>query len=1311
MTDKTGSPSAKSKIKWTEEQLDAITTRGRNLLVSAAAGAGKTAVLVERVVYLLTRAQNPVDIDELLVVTFTDAAASEMRDRIARALEEELDSNPGCTRLAKQLALVSRADISTIHSFCHRIIRQYFYRLGIDPAFRVMDDVESQLLELEVIDELFESFYDDPLFADAFTDLIDRYGGRRGDERVKDLALRVYEFSRSRPDPNKWLSRLSSMFSIKADTSIYDLHWAERARQGVIRKAQMAYRSLERAVELAGMPGGPSSYLELLRAEMDSCSKILEACTDKDWEGLARQLSALEFARLPSAKPGSCDEDLKSEAQARRNEARDLLKGLKEDCFSRPPQELVDDIRAIAQSMQTFVHAVKEFAKAYTAAKREKSLVDFNDLEHLCLEVLREPDEETGGWTGSDVAKELQERYKEILVDEYQDINPVQNEILSLVSSPGNSFMVGDVKQSIYRFRLAEPRLFMEKHREYPKGDATGDSKRIDLAKNFRSRQSVIDFVNFIFRQVFSQGVGEIDYDADAELVAGYDYPAHDTGLFRGDIDNPPVEVYLVDRGAAWDGQVSGDVEDLPGRPGDGSPGGAADKDTDRGWKDEDPEDLKDPEDPEDLETLEVEGRLIARRIAEMVRGTTTNPGPEFQVWDKERKAYRPVSYRDIVVLMRATKARANVLMEVFRQADIPAYAELGTGYFEAVEVETMLSLLRIIDNPRQDIPLAAVLRSPLVGFSPDELAKIRLCSKDNDFYHALETAPSELEDVQLASKVAGFLERLESWRTVARRVPLSALVWQLYRDTGYFDYVGGMPGGVQRQANLRAFHERARQFDRFSRQGLVRFLRFIDRLREAEGDLGTARALGETEDVVRIMSIHKSKGLEFPVVFIPDMGKEFNMQDLKGDILFHSEEGLGPVYSDFLKRIKYPTIAYHGVREARLKETISEEMRVLYVAMTRARERLILVGSDKDLTKAAAEWRSNAPATGWGLPEDVLYSARRFLDWVGPCLVRHKNGARIPGDEDSGRYSADPVVYDDLAEFTVSVLSVGEACSGFENLTDSGLKGADIDWNLVVRAHPLGRQPNPELWQEIQAHASWQYPYSPLAEKASKVAWAEIKRRFDFSTEDAELSREDAFPAPPEQGRLAPPPGFLQSAKITPSERGEATHLVIQHLDLKGPLDVSSIEESIETMVDAELLTGELAREVDVRSISDFFESSLGRRVTADPDRVMREVPFSLGIPAARVYPELSGLGEDVLETERVLVQGIIDCIIDEDDGFVLIDFKTGGRPGDDPEAIAGRYLGQILVYKEALETIYKKPVKEAYIYLLSMRKAILIT
>ena len=1272
-----GSSVVPREAPWTEEQWEAITTRHKDLLVSAAAGTGKTAVLVRRVIFLVMHPTDPIDIDRLLIVTFTDAAAAEMKERIGRALEKELDSAPESTRLARQLALVNKADISTLHSFCHRIIRQYFYRLNIDPVFRGMDDTESRLLQLEVLDDLFEHYYDDFDFGEEFTDLVDRYGGRRGDENIKDLVLQVYNLSRSRPDPDMWLSRLLSKFSVPPGTSIDNLEWVDFALSSISRKVSAAYGNLSRALEIAGMPCGPNNYVGLLRKEFNACGEVLDACKKADWERIACLLDMFKFDRLPNVRQGDCDEVLKNSVQNLRNEAKGLMT-LKDDYFSGFPQRFIDELRSLRPCMKTFVDVVKGFSSAYTREKRKKNLVDFGDMEHLCLKVLREWDESKGEWGKSDIAKELSDKYSEVLVDEYQDINAVQNEILQFVSSECNSFAVGDVKQSIYRFRLAEPKLFMEKYKNYSKPDQDNPGRCIDLSRNFRSRRAIIDSVNFIFRQVFSKGVGEIDYDTDAELAFGADYPRLQPGLFRGDYDNPPVEVYLIDRDTTY--------EDIEESQDESESGGNL----------------------EEFEALRLEAHLIAQRISEMVRGTDKKPGPEFQVWDKKVGSYRPVSYRDIVVLMRATRNRANILSDVFRQADIPAYAELGTGYFEAVEVETMLSLLKIIDNPRQDIPLAAILRSPIGGFSHDDLVRIRLCKKDGNFYQALDAARSECGEGELGSKAAGFLLKLESWRTVARKVPLSTLVWQLYRDTDYLDYVSGMPGGTQRAANLRAFHERARQFDRFSRQGLVRFLRFIDKLREAEGDLGTARALGEGEDVVRIMSVHKSKGLEFPVVFIADIGKGFYLKDLRSDILLHPEIGLAPVYCDPVRRIKYPTLLHHAAKEVKLREDLSEEMRILYVAMTRARERLVMVGSARNLSDQVSRWLRDLPKTGLGLPGEVIYSAGGFLDWIGMSLIRHKDGIHILESGNFHGLPFEPEILEDPSRFNINVLSASQVISEFSDLQDQKPHKPGIDWDLIVKARPLGREINNELWQKIENHACWEYPYSPLTERAAKVAWREIKRQFDFSTEDARFSGEDTIIRRFVPGRFAQGPMFLQSGDITPVERGEATHLVMQHLDLGGPLDEPGIRKNIERMVESKLLTRELALSVDVLSICDFFNAPLGIRMKAYPDRVMREIPFSLGIPASRVYPELLESASSVLEGERVLIQGIIDCVISEPDGFILIDFKTGGKPWNDPLVISRKYTGQISVYKEALETIYGIPVKEAYIYLLTMRKAV---
>ncbi|MEW5866287.1 MAG: UvrD-helicase domain-containing protein [Bacillota bacterium] len=1304
---------------WTDEQWDAITARGCNLLVSAAAGAGKTAVLVKRVICRLTDPVDPVDIDRMLVVTFTDAAAAEMRERIASSLGKLLAKDPANSRLARQVALVNKADISTIHSFCHKVVRQYFYRLDVDPAFRVMDEVEADLLRLEVVDDVFERSYGDPEFGEAFMALVDGYGGARGDDALKDLVVRIYRHSRSRPRPEEWFREIQSAFDLPADRHINDLRWTRVALEGIGRDIARAHRKLAEAVEVAGLPGGPAAYLPHLQAELSSCSSLLDACCGGDWNEVASTIAGCAFEKLPATRSDGHGIVLRDRVKALRDEAKKIVYGIRNACFTRPSEELVDDLRALAPHMQTLVQVVKAFEGAYAGAKRARSLLDFSDLEHLCLEVLRLPDDEHGEVRPSDAAAELARRYEEILVDEYQDINPVQDAILCLVSRGRNSFMVGDVKQSIYRFRLAEPGLFMRKYREFPKA-VSGPCRRIDLAMNFRSRKTIINAVNFLFRQLFSGDVGEVNYDPDAELVYGADYPPQRSvsGSCERDVpaaDEPAVEVHLIERkpgempagartvqsdaGASGlhGGNVEGEEEGVPGELGAASEGN---DDTSSDAAGGVPT-------PEEIEGLEAEGRLIARRIRQMVCGTEHRPGPEFLVWDGGRKASRPVSYRDIVVLMRATRERANVLLEVFRQADVPAYAELGTGYFEATEIEVMVSLLQVIDNPRQDIPLAAVLRSPICGFSPDDLARVRTCRRDGDFYSALAEASSRDDLGELAKKARQFLERLDRWRTLARRVPLSILVWNLYRDTRYLDYVGGMPGGVQRQANLRALHERARQFDRFSRQGLFRFLRFVGRLREAEGDLGTARALGEAEDVVRVMSIHKSKGLEFPVVFVADLGKNFNFQDLKGDVLFHSETGLGPMFCDPVRRVKYPTLAYHATRERRRAEVLAEEMRILYVALTRAKEKLILVGSASGLAKQAERWCEDVSRRGWGLSEETLFSARGFLDWIASALARHTSGAPIRDLVTTGKVPAEERVFEDPAHFVVRIWDTAGVLQE-RSARQAGHGGhARLPWHDIAFARPIGRKIAPEMRRAIEEHLLWVYPHAALAGRAAKVTWSEIKRRFDARPDDAELNEEDARVVRPALVPLKERPRFMQAVDITPAERGQATHLVIQHLDLTRPLGIAKIRATVQDMVARDLLTPELADSVNARAIARFFESDLGRRMTSSPHRVRREVPFCLGIDAKELYPDIPPA---VVDNERVVVQGIIDCLIDEPDGFVLIDFKTDAEARYDTAKAASGYRGQIAIYATAVKTIHKRPVKEAYLYFLSAGVAVRI-
>lgn len=1235
--------------KWTDEQMYAITARDSNMLVAAGAGAGKTAVLVERIIRRITDPVDPVDVDKLLVVTFTNAAAAEMRDRIARAIAAKLNKEPGNSHLERQLALLNLASITTLHSFCLDVLRRHYYQLNLDPAFRVADDTEAALLQVQVLEDLFEDRY---AAGDAgFAALVDSYGGERDDLDLANLVLKLYEFSRSQPWPEEWLNRSAQAFQLPQNITLNDTPWCGSLKKSIAIKLEEARNFLTRALDHAGRPGGPKAYKENLLEDIRTVETLAMAC-NKSWEALQQVFADVAWGKLKPCKK-DVDEQLKKRVARLRDTAKKAINAFKDRFFSRSSEELLADLRRVAPLMEALARLVADYSKAYQKAKQAKGLVDFSDLEHFCLKIFLAPEAEAGQVVPSEIALEFRKRYAEVLVDEYQDINQVQETLLQLVSRQGetkpNMFMVGDVKQSIYRFRLTEPELFLEKYRRYPV-DQGARERRIDLTRNFRSRREVVEAVNFIFRQIMTPRVGELAYDEGAELVFSAGYPEAST-----EKDPPvagPVELHLIEREPEAEaleqehevGKTSGNTAAI------------------------------ELEGMEELDAVQAEARIIARRIKELA-------GTPFMVFEKTGR-YRPVRYRDIVILLRATKGVAGTFLEEFRLAGIPAYAELGTGYFEATEVETVLSLLKVIDNPQQDIPLAAVLRSPVVGLNAGELAQIRLADSRGNFYGAVKAA-ARADAGKLSEKLKRFLDQLENWRTMARQGSLSDLIWQLYRETGYYDYVGGLPGGAQRQANLRALHDRARQYEATMFRGLFRFLRFIERLQESGSDLGAARALGENEDVVRIMSIHKSKGLEFPVVFAAGLGKQFNFRDVYGETLLHKDLGLGPELVDLDARVKYPTLAKLAIREKLKLETLAEELRILYVALTRAREKLILVGSVRGLRNRAEGWCEHLSQEDWALPDAVLAAARTYLDWLCPALVRHPDaaGLRRMGGTDkkpAGKPAGDP------SRWEVHIWNNRQA-----QLLETGQKTVDSDFLEKLRCLEPVEVPD-ELLATVKERLEWTYPCRMVVEKPAKVAVTEVKRRFDTLREEEE--REARPHLPPVTGR----PGFLQKQGLSAAERGSALHLIMQHLDLQGDLSPAGIREQINSMILRELLTEEQAKAVDERKLAQFFITGLGQRLLR-AIRVKREIPFSLALPAREIYPGLPAGIE-----EKVLVQGVIDCLIEEKDGFVIVDWKTDRLGADKLQEAIERYRGQINLYARAVTTILKRPVKEKYLYLL---------
>ncbi|MGX4586860.1 helicase-exonuclease AddAB subunit AddA [Paenibacillus chitinolyticus] len=1540
---------------WTDEQWDAIALRGQNMLVAAAAGSGKTAVLVERIIRRISDEATPLDVDRLLVATFTKAAAAEMKQRIREALEKELTANPDSQHLKRQLALMGRASVTTLHSFCLEVIRRHYSLIRLDPGFRIANETEAELMRHDQLEEMMEQYYGESGEDSPFWRLVDTFGGERSDVPLHLLIQKLYDESRSHPWPEHWLREMALMFGPKnyelitgsgssgedemtaalaevsegyaeaaaasdsaavgtseetalanaaepaitpaaertspadsggkettarmvagpsetssalgpegrtehgllsaaginpadtlADTGGADValtaenadkaaeagdegegapaeFWLKGLTDDVRLELQGTAELLKQALEITGEPGGPLPYATAVQDDLTMVEGLTDIAENYPWDILFSAFQTVSFGKLKPCKKDEVDPQLQDQVKQLRSRAKERITSLQEELFGRPPERFLEETREMAPVIHALVDLVIDFGGRYSKAKAAKGLVDFADLEHFCLRILRAEESAPDRLIPSRAALEYREQFAEVLLDEYQDTNRVQEAIVELIAEPlpGNRFMVGDVKQSIYRFRLAEPGLFLEKYKSFT-GDGSGPGRRIDLARNFRSRAEVVDAVNFIFRQIMNEGVGDIAYDERAELVNGASYPAAEG-------QNLSVEMMLIDRAAA--GQASdGEETDAEEAAGEIS-------------AEEQEGELGGILEGQELETAQMEARAIARKIQAML---DPQDGQPYLVYDKRSGSMRPATYRDMVILLRATQQWSPIFIEELRQLGIPAYADLNTGYFTATEVEVMLSLLKVIDNPYQDVPLAGVLRSPIVGLTADELASLRISGKNIPFYEAvrayaqgirplggaeggsdLQEAGEWKPDEELRGKITDFLRRLEEWRSEARQGALARLIWKVYGDTGYFDFVGAMPGGQQRQANLRALYDRARQYENTSLRGLFRFLRFIERMKDTGGDLGTARALGEQEDVVRIMSIHKSKGLEFPVVFAAGLGKMFNQRDLLDPFLIHKELGFGPRFVDTKLRVGYPTLPQLAIRRRMRIETLAEELRVLYVALTRAREKLFLFGTVRSLDKQLQGWGRHLESDNWPLPDDEVARARSYLDWLGPALMRHPD-ASLWREKAGFQEHSPPALAADGSKWSFEVIAP-EELAAMGKADESVTIQAD---RLEALKH-LNKVPTfTGEWDVALAKSlSWTYPFAQATAYFSKTSVSELKRQADRSTASdheeipsaelmrsprselilptrllkmagaAEASRlnaehspgtpaspgdtertrsggnpvfdlttfmnspafvqaeerrereaaetqntqelqgtrdaldvEDtqepqetqgtqtarepiessgeaegevegevppgaAVPGTPSAGSSARTsllrrPRFMEEKKLTSAERGTVFHAVMQHMPLK-EVTPQAVEAVIRDMIDKELLTPAQARAVDTEILAGFFRTQIGLKLAA-ATRVWREVPFSLGLPAGRVYPN----ADASTRGETVLVQGVIDCLFESDGNLIMLDYKTDRVKGVGLEALRERYKIQLGLYGQAVEKIWKRKLAGTYLF-----------
>jgi ATP-dependent helicase/nuclease subunit A len=1217
------------KRGFTEEQIAAATRTGRNLIVSAAAGSGKTTVLVERFVCLITGAEPRADVDRILAVTFTDAAASQLKARIGNALRTKLQDKRD-TRLERQLLLLDKASISTIHSFCLDVVRQNFHRFekpALDPAFDVLDQNESPALQRDILERVFEEAY--AVDEDgAFRDLVSRYGGYGLDESLKGIVLKIHSFLQTIPDQEAWVRQQCELEAREARDGTRQVSWQDAFMRylktqvdDLLLALDDAERLLPQGDETAALRGYVSAFRQAARDWSER--------TDGNPDGILMAIREFDPGRRPPARKdwGGWVADWDRAIKL----VQDAVKDLRGEVAFRSWSDYEEEIARVAPFAGRILSLACRFEAAYAQAKASLAILDFNDLEHKCLWLLT--DRETDG--PSELALSLRDRFQHVLVDEYQDTNRVQDRILSLIARPAegedppNLFVVGDVKQSIYRFRQAEPRVFQNRYDRSSDSEDSTDMK-IDLSTNFRSRRGIVDAVNAVFERLLTGGESEITYDEGARLIFGakYDEEAPSGPTVR---DPLPVEVHLLPRDVSPDEPSGEDEED----------------------------------DVEEWEKDEREAYFVAERIDSLFK-------ERMQVWDSEEGSYRELKHRDIVILLRAPSGKAGTYSDALSARKIPVFAEPSTGYFTSTEIQDFLSLLRVIDNPLQDIPLAAVLRSPLVGLDEEDLVRIRLADRKAEFYRALAAYSESADRAELRQQVTAFLKDLDRWRSMARRGPLADLVWALYSETDYPAYVMGLDNGAQRRANLIDLHDRARQFDRFRTQGLRRFLAFIDRLLENEGDIGQAPALAEAEDTVRILSVHKSKGLEFPVVFLPDLAKGFNEEDLKPDVLFDRELGIACSVVDPDRRIRYPSLPRTMVREKIRARNLAEELRVLYVAMTRAREHLIL-SATVDLDKMPARW-----ALQTGNYSQVFKRARSMVDWLGPVLAGMPEWVAVSGDEtaaESQRFSIRTYTAEEVLKWPVRSRKTQPA----------GIL------KTVSALEPLGVPVEEEDLQKVMDRVEWEYAHVRATGTRGKESVTGLKRRLNAWEGDTERDPYwiRAFDRCPDFDRR-------DACVLGAREIGLATHAVMEHLDLSETLDEESIRRQMAEMVERRILSPEEGEGVSVDGIMAWFGSDLGRRMLENRATLRKELPFTLRMPARLVYPDW----EEKDGEEGVVVQGIIDALFEEEDEYVIVDYKTDNIPEDGVEARAKDYEFQMQAYARAVERILKKPVRAAYLY-----------
>lgn len=1195
-------------MEWTKEQKKIIELKNSNILVSAAAGSGKTAVLVERIINFVINENE--DIDKFLIVTFTNAAANGMKQKIQKSLVKSIQTGEeNRSHLKKQLNLLNKANISTIHAFCIDVVRKNFHIIGIDPNFRIGDPNEIDILLQESLEEVLERAYTEK--SENFVKLVEGFTKNRGDSELCELIKDMYHFILSFPDPLAWLKKSVDILNVVHDELESSL-WMKAVRENVSMLLEGAIESLKQAKELSEESDGPLPYVDALIEDLYNVEN-LSNLLNNNFEKFIHSVHCINHPRLGQLRgknKENCSEEKQLEAKSLRDEYKKLIDSIKKLIPNKTLKDFAEDINYMYFPMIALYDIVADLNETFKMKKIEKAIVDFSDVEHYALEILK----------NKEIGDTYRKKYNYIFIDEYQDSNGLQETLIEQIKRSNNLFMVGDVKQSIYRFRLADPSLFIKKYMMYQKNEEKSEALnvRVDLMKNFRSRKEILDGTNYLFKKIMSEKIGEIEYTEESFLNSGTEFNISDENY---------IELDIIDKNT------------------------------------EDDEDLDD--DIKTMKTAEIEAKFAVQKIKELIKQQTYIP---------QSKEFRKIEYKDIVILMRSVSNWSEIFEEIFEEEGIPFYFDGGAGYFETIEIKIIINLLKIIDNIRQDIPLLSVLRSPIGKFTTEELIKIRIMSPNLNYIEAVYAYKNKGNDY-LSDKLRHFIETVESWKKKSRYMHLNDFIWEILMETGYYYFSGVLPKGNIRQANLRLLTDKAYDFEKTSMRGLFNFLRYIEKLSVSSGNVSTAKTLGENDNVVRLMSVHKSKGLEFPIVLMCGLNKKFNRVDIAKNILRHKTYGIAPKYINPDERIYKETFPRLALKNVVKVENLSEEMRVLYVAMTRAVDKLILIGTVNKIESKVKRWKKGATKYN-------IYVSETFMDWICSSLYNHKDFKEIKqlfGDND--------------CKFEINHLSSKWKVNRL-TLADINYKDSEKINDRIKITNEISEfknKVNSLHNEEIHERLNWKYIYAKSVNVPSKLSVTDLKMLKGNEFEYVQ------FKIP----LLKDIPAFKEDkVEFTKAEIGTIVHFVMQHIDLNRDLSYDNIQNQINEMIKKKLLTEKEAYVVEVKKIAQFFNTDIGRRMKIS-STVKREVPFVIKKQADEIINSLD-------KNDMILIQGIIDCYFYEGKEVVIIDYKTDDIAQMGLKSIKEKYKPQILSYKEAVEKITNRKVKSCYLYLFDIDEEI---